>query len=187
MTVHVPGASVIVRKPRWKQLLLPEIPATRLACLTSGSFRPKLGLGILFLLLIGCIVLVLVPLIITPNLSSFIASSVSSSSITMSNFNKEAVESVAKANTNFGKDLFKNLPALDGNVVMSSYSVSSVLSMILHGASSNTALQLRQGLGLQDDKDFKLFKEGYMNVLSLLKTNENFTLNSANRYLFDPN
>merc|ERR1719471_408049 len=74
MTVHVPGASVIVRKPRWKQLL-PEIPATRLACLTSGSFRPKLGFGILFLLLIGCIVLVLIPLFITPTLSPFLAGS----------------------------------------------------------------------------------------------------------------
>ena len=29
MTVHVPGSSVSVRKPRWKQLLLPEIPASR--------------------------------------------------------------------------------------------------------------------------------------------------------------
>ena len=99
MTVHVPGASVIVRKPRWKQLFLPEIPATRLACLTSGSFRPKLGLGILFLLIVGCILLVLVPLFITPTLSSFIASA--RSSPTVMEFNKEAVAAVAKANAKF--------------------------------------------------------------------------------------
>ena len=73
MTVTVPGSSVIVRKPRWKQLLLPEIPASRLACITSGSFRPKLGLGILALLVLGCIVLVFVPLIVTPTITSLIA------------------------------------------------------------------------------------------------------------------
>ena len=94
---------------RWKQLL-PEIPATRLACITSGSFRPKLGFGILFLLLIGCIVLVLVPLFVTPTLSPFLASGVSSKrqkQATAMDFNKEAVEAVADANANFGNALLK--------------------------------------------------------------------------------
>merc|ERR1711936_1193033 len=97
---------VIVRKPRWKQLL-PEIPATRLACITSGSFRPKVGFGILFLLLIGCIVLVLVPLFDTPTLSPFLASGAAKRQATVMDFNKEAVEAVAKANANFGNALFK--------------------------------------------------------------------------------
>ena len=107
MTVHVPGVAVITRKPRWKQLLLPEIPATRLACLTSGSFRPKLGLGILFLLILGCIILVLVPLIITPSLSSLLVTSRASSVIM--EFNKKAVEAVAKANSKFDNKLYQIL------------------------------------------------------------------------------
>jgi len=180
MTVHVPGASVIVRKPRWKQLL-PEIPATRLACITSGSFRPKLGFGILFLLLIGCIVLVLVPLFVTPTLSPFLASGVSSKrqkQATAMDFNKEAVEAVADANANFGNALLKILAKPDDNLIMSSYSVSSVLNMILHGAEGNTASQLKKGLSI---KDFDVVKNGFKDALTLLKTNENFTLNAANR------
>ena len=177
MTVHVPGASVITRKPRWKQLLLPEIPATRLSCFTSGSFRPKVGLGILFLLLTGCILLVIVPFL-TPTVTSFIASTRAAKSM---DFNKEAVASVSKSNAKFGIDLFNVLAKPDDNLIMSSYSVSSVLSMILHGAAGNTALQLRQGLALTDDKDFAVFKDGFKDVLNLLKGNENFTLNAANR------
>ncbi len=64
------------------------------------------------------------------------------------------------------------------NLILSSYSVSSVLSMILHGAKGGTSLQLRQGLGLGQEDNFL---DGFKDVLPLLKSNENFTLNSANR------
>lgn len=53
--------------------------------------------------------------------------------------------------------------------------------MILHGAGGNTALELRQGLALTEDKDYAVYKEGFKDVLNLLKSNENFTLNAANR------
>ena len=46
---------------------------------------------------------------------------------------------------------------------------------------SNTALELRQGLALTEDKDYAVYKEGFKDVLNLLKSNENFTLNAANR------
>ena len=167
--------------------LLPEIPATRLACLTSGSFRPKLGFGILFLLLIGCIVLVLVPLFITPSFNKFLAgkSSASTKQATVMDFNKEAVEAVAVANANFGNVLFKTLAKPDENLIMSSYSVSSVLNMILPGAKGRTASQIKQGLAIQD---FDVVKNGFKDVLTLLKTNESFTLNAANRiYYSDDN
>merc|ERR1712004_772595 len=167
---------VITRKPCWKQLLLPEIPATRLSCFTSGSFRPKVGLGILFLLLTGCILLVIVPFL-TPTVTSFIAARAAKSM----EFNKEAVASIAKSNANFGIDLFSTVAKPEENLIMSSYSVSSVLSMILHGAGGNTALELRQGLALTEDKDYAVYKEGFKDVLNLLKSNENFTLNAANR------
>lgn len=158
--------------------MLPEIPATRLACITSGSFRPKLGLGILFLLLIACIVLVLVPLLVTPTLSPFLASGASKRQATVMDFNKEAVEAVSIANANFGNALLKILAKPEDNLIMSPYSVSSVLNMILHGAGGNTASQLKQGLTI---KDFDAVKNGFKDALTLLKTNENFTLNAANR------
>ena len=95
-------------------------------------------------------------------------------------FNKEAVEAVAFANANFGNVLFKILAKPDENLIMSSYSVSSVLNMILHGAEGSTASQLKEGLTL---KDFDVVKNGFKDALTLLKTNENFTLNAANRYV----
>ena len=63
---------------------------------------------------------------------------------------------------------------------MSGFSVNSVLNMILHGAKGSTASQLKEGLTL---KDFDVVKNGFKDALTLLKTNENFTLNAANRYV----
>ena len=96
-------------------------------------------------------------------------------------FNKEAVEAVANANTNFGNALFKIVAKPDQNLIMSSYSVSSVLNMILPGAEGRTAFQIKQGLTI---KDFDVVKNGFKDVLTLLKTNESFTLNAANRIYF---
>ena len=96
-------------------------------------------------------------------------------------FNKEAVEAVANANTNFGNALFKILAKPDQNLIMSSYSVSTVLNMILLGAKGRTKSQLKQGLTL---KDFDVVKNGFKDVLTLLKTNENFILNAANRIYY---
>ena len=87
-------------------------------------------------------------------------------------FNKEAVEAVAVANANFGNVLFKTLAKPDENLIMSSYSVSSVLNMILHGAEGSTASQLKEGLTL---KDFDVVKNGFKD--------ESYTLNAANRYV----
>lgn len=176
MTVVVPGVGVISRKPFWKQLL-PEVPATRLACLTSGSFRPKLGLGILFLVLVGCICLVIVPLVLTP----FAFSSTVANNLRMANSiaNKEAVSAVASGNTEFSQKLYSKLATGTSNMVMSPFSVSSVLSMSYAGAKGNTALQMKQGLSLPDSQEVVL--QGYKDVLSVLKSNENFTLDTANR------
>ena len=100
-------------------------------------------------------------------------------------FDKEAVEAVANANNNFGNELFKILAKPDQNLIMSSYSVSSVLNMILSGAEGRTASQIKQGLTI---KDFDVVKNGFKDVLTLLKTNESFTLNAANRiYYSDDN
>ena len=98
-------------------------------------------------------------------------------------FNKEAVAAVAVANANFGNVLFKTLAKPDENLVMSSYSVSSVLNMILQGAEGSTASQLKEGLQI---KDCDVVKMGFKDALKLLKTGtneENFTLHAANRYV----
>ena len=55
-----------------------------------------------------------------------------------------------------------------------------VLNMILNGAEGSTASQLKQGLTL---KDFDVVKNGFKDALKLMKTNENFTLSAANRYV----
>ena len=175
---------MIVRKPRWKQLLLPEIPASRLACITSGSFRPKLGLGILALLVLGCIVLVFVPL------SSLIAAKSAKAVTTITeekevkmedNFDKDLARVVVDSNEKFHKGFFDVVKDTSKNQIMSSYSVNSVLGMILHGADGKTAAQLRTSLGLEEDKAFDDFAKNYKVVANQLKSNENFTLNSANR------
>ena len=95
-------------------------------------------------------------------------------------FNKEAVEAVANANNNFGNVLFKILAKPEQNLIMSSFSVSTVLNMILNGAKGSTASQLKKGLTL---KDFDIVKNGFKDALKLMKTNENFTLSAANRYV----
>ena len=52
--------------------------------------------------------------------------------------------------------------------------------MILNGAEGGTASQLKQGLNL---KDFDVVKNGFKDALNLMKSNENFTLSAANRYV----
>ena len=66
---------------------------------------------------------------------------------------------------------------------MSSFSLSSVLNMILQGAEGSTASQLKEGLQLKD-LDVVMVKMGFKDALKLLKTgiNEN-TLHAANRYV----
>ena len=90
------------------------------------------------------------------------------------------IEAVANANTNFGNALFKILAKPAKNLIMSPYSVSLVLSMVLNGAEGTTASQLKQGLTL---KNFDVVKNGFKDALKLMKTNENFTLSAANRYV----
>jgi serpin B len=92
-----------------------------------------------------------------------------------------AVEAVTDANANFGNALFKILAKPDQNFIMSSFSVNLVLNMILNGAKGRTASQLKEGLTL---KDFDVVKKGFKETLTLLKTNEKITLNSANRIYY---
>ena len=132
-------------------------------------------------------------------------------------FDKKAVEVVANSNSNFGNPLFKILANPKENLIMSSFSVSMVLNMLLNGAKGMTASQLEEGLTLKQEYNrwvgpvcrarhcgltaseedetknkFKyVVKNGFQDALKLLKPNENFTVNAANRiyhhvsYAFD--
>ena len=99
---------------------------------------------------------------------------------TVTDFNKKAVKAVANANNYFGNVLLKILANPEQNLIMSAYSVSSVLNMILNGAKGSTASQLKQGL---KGKNFDVVKNGFKDALTLMKSNENYTLKAANRYV----
>ena len=107
-------------------------------------------------------------------------SAASNKQATVKDFNKKAVKAVANANNYFGNVLLKILAKPEQNLIMSSYSVSSVLNMILNGAEGSTASQLKQGLKV---KNFDVVKNGFKDALTLMKSNENYTLKAANRYV----
>ena len=136
------------------------------------------------LLALGCIVLVIVPLLVTPSVTSLVVKSVKASEIKMEPFDKESAKIVVSTNENFHKGLFDVVKDAKMNQIMSSYSVNSVLAMILHGASGNTAIEMRKSLGLEDEKAFEDFAKNYKGVANQLRSNENFTLNSANRCVY---
>ena len=165
---------VLSSKPKWKQL---EIPATRFSCITSGSCRPKLGLAILSLVLTLGVVLILVPLLVdSPKMSA-------APPAAQSLKNEAAVKAIAKANQDFRAKLYPALAKSKGekeNLFFSSFSVSSVLGMTFAGAKGATAEQLQAGLALPaDDKD--ILHAGFEGLFSALQSNENFTLDAANR------
>ena len=182
MTVVVPGVGVITKKSRCKQLLLPvEIPAARFSCLTSGSFRPKLGLCILLITITGCVCLIVLPLFASYDPFSVFSSSLESNSHHNVNIkDKEAVKKIEESNRNFNVKLYDLVVHRNKeNVVVSPFSIQSVLSMVLSGASGETANQIRAKLSLPLDE--YLFS-GMCEILNVMnRKEENFTLKAANR------
>ena len=196
MTAGVPGVGAITKKSRCRQLLLPvEIPAARFSCLTSGSFRPKLGLCILLIVLIACLFLVILPLLSDTSYGPFsIFSSSSSQSKTSRHKTKMFrleleypvhVGKVAKGNNEFNKKLYSQLAASKNeNVIFSPISVESVMSMLLAGAKGETETQIRTALCLPDDD---LLHTGLNEILEVMRDEgfvdkeTNFTIQLANR------
>ena len=104
--------------------------------------------------------------------------------IKMEEFDKNLAEVVINSSKKFDNRFFNAVKDANSNQIWSSYSVSSVLAMILHGACGNTAMQLRESLGLENESELEKFTKNYKMVAYQLKSNENFTLNSANRVYF---
>jgi len=163
----------------WKQLL-PEVPATRFSCISSGSFRPKLGLCILCVVLIIALCLVLVP-----SLTESSPSPVKMASTEM--VHEASVKAIAKSNGDFTQKLYNllvNSQGKDENMVASPFSISAVMAMAFAGAKGDTADQMKSVLAFPEES---ALQEGYEDLFRVLKSNENFTLESANRVFVHEN
>ena len=85
----------------------------------------------------------------------------------MEAFDKDLSEVVINSFEKFNMELFNVVKDASSNQIFSSYSVSSVLSMILPGACGNTAMQLRKSFGLQDDQDHSPLQSCFRKIFCL--------------------
>jgi len=153
-----------------------EIPASRLSCLTSGSFRPKLGICILLSVLVTLAV-VLVAAYNTqhePFFNAISATDLRSLNVMAQNAKLTMVDS----NNRLGGLLRPHLP--QGNLVMSSYSIATVLGMLLRGAKEKSEEQILKAFNAKSED----IQEGMKQTLGIVRTfkeNSNITLRSANK------
>jgi len=92
----------------------------------------------------------------------------------------EAVDSVAAATEVFARDLYSEMTkvlAEDDNLLVSPYSAAMVLAMATAGAQGKTEQQMKTGLHMSDLRNVK---SGWSQTIPSLRTNENFTLETAN-------
>ena len=92
----------------------------------------------------------------------------------------ESMRSLASATEMFSRSLFKEMAKEktgDDNLLMSPYSASLVLSMATSGAGGDTKTEMMTGLRLPDTETAG---SGWSQVIPALRSNENFTLESAN-------
>jgi hypothetical protein len=181
------GASVLARKAGWKQLCSRkplEIPAARLSGLTSGSLRPKLGLCILSVLLILLACILLVPIAsnggggtggVAQKANQHRAFNMADAQISSGGSqlqHKESVATVAAGNQAFLAKLFPALAQASdngaGNLVVSPFSLSSVLAMLYAGATGQTEREIREGLALPNQE--KDILEGYEDVVAVTRS-----------------
>jgi len=94
---------------------------------------------------------------------------------------------IEEGNTDFGVDFYLELLA-DGaegkNLIFSPFSVSSVMAMLLVGSKGNTNKQISENMNFPEDKQVI---DGYHDVLSKLKGNDDFTLETANKIYVQEN
>ena len=87
---------------------------------------------------------------------------------------------VVNAIEKFRKNFFAKVRNTNQNQIMSSYSLTSALGMLLNGASGETAKQILSSFGIvEENKD--IYIQNYKLVANQLKSTENFKLHSANR------
>jgi len=89
----------------------------------------------------------------------------------------EEVKSVAASNEQFSIKLYDVLKKDEGNLIMSPFSVSSVMAMVSAGAGGNTLQQIKSGLSFPSPSSLQL---GYQDTIPALRSTDNFTLEAAN-------
>jgi len=91
---------------------------------------------------------------------------------------KAEVESVARAAEEFSKSLYGVVKETDeGNILFSPYSVAAVLAMLSEGARGETLSMMKRTMHLPETETVRT---GYRDSIPALRTNENFTLDTAN-------
>jgi len=92
--------------------------------------------------------------------------------------NKGEVEMVAKAAEQFSKTLYGVIKEEEkGNILFSPYSVATVLAMLSEGARGETLKMMKSTMHLPESESLR---KGYKDVIPALRTNDNFTLDTAN-------
>jgi len=92
---------------------------------------------------------------------------------------RPATKSVTRANTAFTADLYHVLKAgHPNNLIFSSFSLSSVIAMVKAGARGKTATEIKLGMNFPDDD---VLNRGYRAIQNVLKSDGDFTLETANR------
>lgn len=89
----------------------------------------------------------------------------------------QEVREVAASNEEFSTKLYDLMRGEEGNLIMSPFSVSSVMAMLSAGAAENTLQQITAGLSFPSSSSLLL---GYQDSIPALRSNENFTLEAAN-------
>ena len=91
---------------------------------------------------------------------------------------KSEVKSVSRAAEEFSKSLYSVIKKTEeGNILFSPYSVAAVLAMLTEGARGETLDMMKRTMHLMETKTVRA---GYRDIIPALRTNENFTLDTAN-------
>ena len=91
---------------------------------------------------------------------------------------KTEVKSVSKAAGEFGKSLYGVIKETEeDNILFSPYSVAAVLAMLSEGARGETLDMMKNTMFLPETETVRA---GYQDIIAALRTNEDFTLDTAN-------
>ena len=92
---------------------------------------------------------------------------------------KAEVEAVSKAEEEFSKSLYEVIKksAKKDNILFSPYSVTVVLTMLSEGARGETLTMMKKKMHLPEAETLRA---GYRDIIPALRTNERFTLDTAN-------
>ena len=91
---------------------------------------------------------------------------------------KSQVKSVSKAAEEFSKSLYGVIKETEqGNILFSPYSVAAGLAMLSEGARGETLEMMKNTMHLPEAESLRA---GYRDSIPALRSNENFTLDTAN-------